>query len=217
MTALEVINNCQKRARLPQSSSSFSDPHGQSLLELLNDVLLNTMRDHCDWISRRYFFDLSIVEGTYAYTLDPGTDGGEQVYARRITRIRIPDLVDWTIEKVSTRDFLKVWIATNGDPLIYHIKGKTAPEEGHFEIEMWPIPSIDRTAEVEIQRDITRVTEDNVAAYVIPYSSQAVEALLYARLLAELGRDPTEAYQAAERALETAKRGDMLFATEVEC
>lgn len=130
MTVLEIIQEVQKKLRLPQSLS-LTDSHAKLILSLINDVQRNLLAEQGVWDEAKVYGSFNTVSGTATATISVS---GQEIEIIRNLKIGTSP----PIEKVDDDDFREYKrVYSTGQPLYYRIYSKSG---GGITVEFSPTP-----------------------------------------------------------------------------
>jgi len=152
MTVLQIIQEVQRRLRLPVSQS-LTDAHSQLLLSFINTVQRDFMQEDVVWDECKVYDSFNTVAGLATYTL---TISGAEIDA--IRHLQIENYAP--IGKFSDDDFREYKRSNTGQgqPLVFRIYSRSG---GDIIIELCPAPDKAYSVSCELLKKPPRLTGQN--------------------------------------------------------
>jgi hypothetical protein len=154
-TALQIVNEVQKRLRLPQTPQADFATNGHSvlLLSFLNMVMRDIMGDYV-WDELKVYDHFHTVDGTATYTVTLSGSPTPELDQLLNLQISTSD----PLVKYEDEDFRSYARAntSEGQPLIYRIRSRT---ETTVTIELCPTPDAAYQVDIEALRKQPKLVE----------------------------------------------------------
>lgn len=143
MTVLEIINEVQRRLRLPQSTA-ISDAHAQLLLSYLNEVQRDYMMESVVWDELKTYGNFNTTAGTNIYTIS--ITGGGEIEIIRSLRIGTNTPLEKFDNDEEFREYKRVYTA-QAQPLMWRVYSRSG---GNIIIEVCPTPDAVYQVDAEV-------------------------------------------------------------------
>lgn len=152
MTVLEIIQEVQRRLRMPVSTS-LTDAHSQLILSFINTVQRDFMLENIVWDECKVYGSFDTVAGTPTYSISVS---GQELDVVRNLQIG----TNAPIVKYDDDDFREYKRANTGQaqPLVFRIYSKSG---GGITVELCPTPDAVYSVDFEALKKPPRLTAQN--------------------------------------------------------